>query len=128
MMKNVYTEFGDGTLVTYNDIQMGKNGEHIPLYFEKPVDGGFAFLETSLPDLSVIASGGYTDSEKKELMKFALCNAPPDLGTGQGGKSYYPHCLKYSVISFISGQVMAMNRLTSILQKEYHGKTIRKSG
>ncbi|WP_297025377.1 hypothetical protein [uncultured Dialister sp.] len=76
MMKNVYTEFGDGTLVTYNDIQMDKNGEHIPLYFEKPVDGGFAFLETSLPDLSVIASGGYTDSEKKELMKFALCNAP----------------------------------------------------
>ena len=37
-MKYTYVEFADGTLVTFNDIRKDKNGEHIDVYFERPVD------------------------------------------------------------------------------------------
>ena len=39
-MKYTYVEFADGTLVTFNDIRKDKNGEHIDVYFERPVDTG----------------------------------------------------------------------------------------
>ena len=50
-MKYTYVEFADGTLVTFNDIRKDKNGEHIDVYFERPVDTGFDYLQISLPDL-----------------------------------------------------------------------------
>ena len=36
LMKHVYVEFADGTLVTFNDIRRDNNGEHIDVYFERP--------------------------------------------------------------------------------------------
>lgn len=75
-MKNVYAEIADQILVTYNDIKCDRNGEHIALYFEKPIDGGFAFLETSLPDLNVIDTSGFTPNQVTDLMSFAKDNSP----------------------------------------------------
>lgn len=48
-MKYTYVEFADGTLVTFNDIRKDKNGEHIDVYFERPVDTGFDYLQISQP-------------------------------------------------------------------------------
>ena len=53
-MKYTYVEFADGTLVTFNDIRKDKNGEHIDVYFERPVDTGFDYLQISLPDLDYL--------------------------------------------------------------------------
>ncbi len=45
-IKYKYVEFADGTLVTFNDIRRDKNGEHIDVYFEKPISDGLV-LESS---------------------------------------------------------------------------------
>ncbi len=74
-MKYTYVEFADGTLVTFNDIRQDNNGEHIDIYFEKPIDNGFAFLQLSLPDLNVVASGEYSKQEIQDLQSFAGDNA-----------------------------------------------------
>lgn len=73
-MKHVYVEFADETLVTFNDIRLDKNVEHIDVYFERPIDGGFAFLQISLPDLDTVATEGMTDAEIRELKDFAVDN------------------------------------------------------
>lgn len=73
-MKHVYVEFADETLVTFNDIRLDKNGEHIDVYFERPIDGGFAFLQISLPDLDTIATEGLSNEEIAELKDFAVDN------------------------------------------------------
>ena len=73
-MKYVYVEFADETLVTFNDIRRDTNGEHIDVYFEKPTDDGFAFLQTSLPDLDVVNTEGFSRNEINDLKEFAADN------------------------------------------------------
>ena len=73
-MKHVYVEFADATLVTFNDIHRDKNGEHIDVYFERPTDDGFAFLQISLPDLDTVATEGLSQEEIQDLKSFAVDN------------------------------------------------------
>ena len=73
-MKYVYVEFEDGTLVTFNDICRDNNGEHIDVYFERPTDEGFAFLQISLPDLNTVDTAGLTNEEIEDLKAFAADN------------------------------------------------------
>lgn len=73
-MKYVYVEFADGTLVTFNDIRRDKNGEHIDVYFERPVDDGFDYLQLSLPDLDTASTAGYKKAEIEDLKSFAADN------------------------------------------------------
>ncbi len=75
-MKYTYVEFGDGTIVTFSDIKKDAAGEHIRMYFEKPVPSGFHFLETRLPDLNVVNEDGYSSIELKKLLSFAKNNSP----------------------------------------------------
>ena len=74
LMKHVYVEFADGTLVTFNDVRKDKNGEHIDVYFERPTDDGFAFLQISLPDMDTVATEGLTKEEILDLKDFATDN------------------------------------------------------
>ena len=73
-MKHVYVEFADETLVTFNDIYRDNNGEHIDVYFERPIDGGFAYLQISLPDLNTVDTEGLSQEEIKDLKEFATDN------------------------------------------------------
>ena len=73
-MKYVYVECADGTLVTFNDIRRDNNGEHIDVYFERPTDEGFAFLQISLPDLNTVDTAGLTNEEIEDLKAFAADN------------------------------------------------------
>ena len=71
-MKNFFTEI-DGITMTFNDIGKTEDGmEYIRIYFEKPVEGGFCFLESSLP---VVETEGFTEQEQKELLDYASRNA-----------------------------------------------------
>lgn len=74
-MKYTYVEFADGTLVTFNDVRKDKNGEHIDVYFERPVDTGFDYLQISLPDLDTASFEGYSEAEIEDLKDFAADNA-----------------------------------------------------
>lgn len=52
-MKNFYSEVDDVTL-TYSDIKTTDDGmEYIRIYFEKPIEGGFSFLESVIPGLDI---------------------------------------------------------------------------
>ena len=52
-MKNFFTEI-DGITMTFSDIVITEDGmEYIRIYFEKPIEGGFQFLESTLPMLDV---------------------------------------------------------------------------
>ena len=74
-MKNFYSEVDDVTL-TYSDIKTTEDGmEYIRIYFEKPVEDGFCFLESSLPLLNVVETEGFTEQEQKELLDYASRNA-----------------------------------------------------
>ena len=74
-MKNFFTEI-DGITMTFNDIGKTEDGmEYIRIYFEKPVEGGFNFLESTLPALDVVESEGFTKQEIKELLEYASRNA-----------------------------------------------------
>ena len=73
-MKHIYVEFADGTLVTFNDIRRDRNGEHVDVYFERPTDDGFAFLQTSLPDMDTVAIEGLSTEEIADLKAFATDN------------------------------------------------------
>ena len=74
-MKYTYVEFADGTLVTFNDIRKDKNGEHIDVYFERPVDTGVVYLQISMPDLETASFDGYIEAEIEDLKDFAADNA-----------------------------------------------------
>ena len=75
LMKNFYTEIDD-VILTYSDIAKTKDGmEYIRIYFEKPVDGGFYFLESTLPSLDIVGAEGFTDQEQKDLLDYASRNA-----------------------------------------------------
>ena len=74
-MKNFFTEI-DGITMTFNNIATTEDGmEYIRIYFEKPVEGGFKFLESTLPALDVVESEGFTKQEIKELLEYASRNA-----------------------------------------------------
>lgn len=74
-MKYFFSELDEVTL-TFGDIQKNSSGmEFIRIYFEKPVDYGFNFLESTLPALAVTDSKGFTDDEKKYLLNYAMRNA-----------------------------------------------------
>lgn len=74
-MKKFYTEI-DGITMTFSDIGKNADGiEYILIYFEKPVEGGFHFLESTLPSLNIVESEGFTDSEQKDLLAYASRNA-----------------------------------------------------
>ncbi len=74
-MKNFYSEVDDVTL-TYSDMKSTADGmEYIRIFFEKPIDGGFAFLETVIPGLEIRETEGFSDSDIKELLDYANRNA-----------------------------------------------------
>ena len=74
-MKNFYTEI-DGITMTFNDIAKTDDGmEYIRIYFEKPAEGGFNFLESSLPMLGIVETEGFDEREQEELLAYASRNA-----------------------------------------------------
>ena len=74
-MKNFYSEVDDVTL-TYSDIKSTADGmEYIRIYFEKPIEGDFAFLESVIPGLDIKETEGFSDVEVKELLDYANRNA-----------------------------------------------------
>jgi len=75
IVKNFYTEI-DGITITFNDIGKTDDGmEYIRIYFEKPVEGGFHFLESTLPSLNIVEAEGFSEQEQKELLDYASRNA-----------------------------------------------------
>ncbi len=74
-MKNFYTEI-DGITMTFNDIAKIDDGmEYIRIYFEQPIEGGFKFLESTLPMLDVVETEGFDEQEQNELLAYASSNA-----------------------------------------------------
>ena len=47
----------------------------IDVYFERPVDTGFDYLQISLPDLDTASFYGYSEAEIEDLKDFAADNA-----------------------------------------------------
>lgn len=74
-MKYFYSEIDEITL-TFGDIHLNQYGmEYIRIYFERPNDGGFDFLESSLPALEIKKSSGFNHGEIKNLLDYARNNA-----------------------------------------------------
>lgn len=74
-MKYFFSEVDEITL-TFSDIYLNRYGmEYIRIYFERPNDNGFDFLESSLPSLSVKKSLGFTEAESARLLDYARTNA-----------------------------------------------------
>lgn len=75
-MKNFYSEI-DNVTMTFSDIQTTRDGlDFIRLYFERPVEGGFHFLETSIPVLNIDKCYGFSELELRRLLQYAQRNAP----------------------------------------------------
>jgi len=75
-MKHFYSEIDNITL-TFGDVHENAAGlEYIPLYFEKPIENGFAFCEMNLPVLNPYKSFGFSEMDINELVKYARNNAP----------------------------------------------------
>lgn len=74
-MKYFYSEIDEITL-TFGDIHLNQSGmEYIKIYFERPNDNGFDFLESTLPALEVKNFAGFTGNEIKNLLEYARNNA-----------------------------------------------------
>ena len=74
-MKYFYSEIDEITL-TFGDIHLNKSGmEYIKIYFERPNDNGFDFLESSLPALEVKKFAGFNGNEIKNLLDYAKINS-----------------------------------------------------
>jgi len=74
-MKNFFSEMNDIT-TTFSDIRQNCDGmEYIKIYFERPNENGFDFLESSLPSLSVKSSFGFNQIELQNLLDYARANA-----------------------------------------------------
>ena len=74
-MKNFFSEIDEITL-TFGDIEINRHGmEYIRIYFERPKEGGFDFLESTLPTLNVKACGGFNKEETARLLDYARTNA-----------------------------------------------------
>ena len=74
-MKYFYSEIDEITL-TFGDIHFNSQGmEYIRIYFERPNNSGFDFLESNLPALEVKNFFGFSDEEIKNLLEYARNNA-----------------------------------------------------
>lgn len=74
-MKYFYSEIDEITL-TFGDIHLKQSGmEYIKIYFERPIENGFDFLESSLPTLEVKKFAGFSNAEIKNLLEYAKTNA-----------------------------------------------------
>ena len=74
-MKNFFSEIDEITL-TFSDIHVTPYGmEYIRIYFERPTENGFDFLESTIPSLHVKKQGGFSDTEVRELLGYAQRNA-----------------------------------------------------
>ena len=74
-MKNFYSEIDEITL-TFSDIHTTPDGmEYIRIYFERPTENGFDFMESTVPSLRVKESAGFSSGEIQELLRYAQANA-----------------------------------------------------
>ena len=74
-MKYFFSEIDEITL-TFSDIHVNRNGmEFIRIYFERPTDGGFDFIESTLPTLMVKDASGFSPEETDQLLGYAKTNA-----------------------------------------------------
>lgn len=74
-MKYFYSEIDEITL-TFGDIHLNESGmEYIRIYFERPNERGFDFLESNLPALKVKNFYGFNQQELKKLLEYAKNNA-----------------------------------------------------
>ena len=74
-MKYFFSEIDEVTL-TFSDIRLNRYGmEYIKIYFERPNQNGFDFLESALPMLKIKSSRGFTQEEQAELLDYARTNA-----------------------------------------------------
>lgn len=74
-MKHFFSEIDKVTL-TFSDIHVNRYGmEYIRIYFERPNENGFDFLESTLPMLNVKKSFGFSNEELIELLDYAKTNA-----------------------------------------------------
>ena len=74
-MKYFFSEIEEVTL-TFGDIHINCDGmEFIQIYFERPNENGFDFLESSLPSLTIKKSFGFTPEEIARLLDYARTNA-----------------------------------------------------
>ena len=74
-MKYFFSEIDEITL-TFSDIEINHDGmEYIRIYFERPNERGFDFLESTLPALNVKACEGFSQKEVGELLDYARTNA-----------------------------------------------------
>ena len=74
-MKNFYSEIDEITL-TFSDIHTTTDGmEYIRIYFERPTETGFDFLESTIPSLRVKKSAGFSSTEIQEMLRYAQANA-----------------------------------------------------
>lgn len=74
-MKNFFSEM-DNISLTFSDIALNDNGmEFMRIYFERPSDSGFDFLESIIPGFNVVASRGFSESEIDSLLNYAMRNS-----------------------------------------------------
>ena len=74
-MKYFFSEIDEITL-TFSDIEINRHGmEYIRIYFERPNEHGFDFLESTLPTLNVKDCKGFDMEERRELLDYARTNA-----------------------------------------------------
>ncbi|MBQ7704969.1 MAG: hypothetical protein IJT73_06055 [Selenomonadaceae bacterium] len=74
-MKYFFSEIDEITL-TFGDIHLNKFGmEYIKIYFERPTENGFDFLESTLPALNIKNSHGFNQQELQNLLEYARNNA-----------------------------------------------------
>lgn len=74
-MKHFFSEIDEVTL-TFSDICINRYGmEYIKIYFERPNENGFDFLEATLPTLNIKACDGFSKEESARLLDYARTNA-----------------------------------------------------
>lgn len=74
-MKYFFSEIDNVTL-TFGNIHVNRDGmKFIRIYFERPNENGFGFLESTLPILNVKTCGGFTVQERQNLLDYARTNA-----------------------------------------------------
>lgn len=74
-MKYFFSEIDEITL-TFGDIHLNQFGmEYIRIYFERPNENGFDFLDSTLPALNIKNSHGFNRQELQNLLEYAKNNA-----------------------------------------------------
>ena len=74
-MKHFYSEIHE-VILTFSDIHETRDGmEYIRIYFERPNNDGFDFLESTLPSLEIKKTYGFSQEEITKLLDYARINA-----------------------------------------------------